>query len=227
MPSLGPSERLLHKGREGLVEWRDFLREYRRELFMDGPVDGRSKTIKNHGQKFTLRLLATLARRGNVTILCHCPEDQDRCHRHELRRILVGKPTPRVFTSFAPVAVYTIKHRDDLRHRAAIGGAHTFDERKRWTTAEQLWRRAESIGRDMPVLFGDAARCSDLIYWGILTEVAVSQRGTRFSVDRLRPLRNRRTQDVRLASTRRRIARGFIRPYALCLTPQFLPEQRS
>jgi uncharacterized protein YeaO (DUF488 family) len=46
MPSLGPSERLLKKGR---ISWSQFIREYRRELFMDGPIDARSKTIKNHG----------------------------------------------------------------------------------------------------------------------------------------------------------------------------------
>ena len=28
---------------------------YRQELVMDGPVDARSKTIKNHGAEFTLR----------------------------------------------------------------------------------------------------------------------------------------------------------------------------
>ena len=41
-----------------------FACDYRRELMMDGPIDARSKTIKNHGQKFTLRLIKKLARRG-------------------------------------------------------------------------------------------------------------------------------------------------------------------
>jgi hypothetical protein len=31
-------------------------------------------TIKNHGQKFTLRLVAKLAEKQNVTLLCHCAE---------------------------------------------------------------------------------------------------------------------------------------------------------
>jgi hypothetical protein len=42
---------------------------------MDGPVDSRSRTIKNHGQKFTLRLLARLGKKGNVTLMCHCADD--------------------------------------------------------------------------------------------------------------------------------------------------------
>ena len=88
MPSLGPSERLLKAVLAGRVTWPRFLREYRRELFLDGPIDGRSRTIKNHGQKFTLRLIDRLAARGTVTLMCHCAEDQANCHRHELRRLV-------------------------------------------------------------------------------------------------------------------------------------------
>ena len=88
MPSLGPSEDLLRKVLGGKMTWSQFLREYRRELVMDGPIDAKSKTIKNHGQKFTLRLLHALAQRGNVTVMCHCAEDAAQCHRHELKRIL-------------------------------------------------------------------------------------------------------------------------------------------
>jgi uncharacterized protein YeaO (DUF488 family) len=88
MPSLGPSERLLRDAQAGRMTWTRFLREFRRELFMDGPVDSRSRIIKNHGQKFTLRLIKQLARRGRVTLMCHCAEDQPQCHRHELRRLI-------------------------------------------------------------------------------------------------------------------------------------------
>jgi uncharacterized protein YeaO (DUF488 family) len=88
MPSLGPSERLLRDVLAGRVSWAAFVREYRRELFMDGPVDARSRLIKNHGQKFTLRLIKRLARAGHVTLMCHCAEDQRQCHRHELQRVI-------------------------------------------------------------------------------------------------------------------------------------------
>ena len=90
MPSLAPSERLLRSAQAGRITWARFLREYRRELFMDGPVDARSRSIKNHGQKFTLRLIRQLARRNRVTLMCHCAEDQAQCHRHELRRVIRG-----------------------------------------------------------------------------------------------------------------------------------------
>ena len=68
------------------LTWAQFVREYRRELLMDGPTDSRSRTIKNHGQKFTLRLLKQIARKGNVTVMCHCAEDQLQCHRHTLKK---------------------------------------------------------------------------------------------------------------------------------------------
>jgi uncharacterized protein YeaO (DUF488 family) len=84
MPSLGPSERLLRGVQAGRITWPAFVREYRKELFMDGRVDARSRTIKNHGQKFTLRLIRRLAESGPVTIMCHCAEDERRCHRHTL-----------------------------------------------------------------------------------------------------------------------------------------------
>jgi uncharacterized protein YeaO (DUF488 family) len=91
MPSLGPSERLLRSIQRGGLTWPRFVCEYRRELFMDGPVDARSRTIKNHGQKFTLRLIKRLAATGNVTLMCHCAEDELHCHRHELGRIIMSQ----------------------------------------------------------------------------------------------------------------------------------------
>lgn len=88
MPSLGPSEKLLRSVQGGTVSWAQFVREYRRELVMDGPIDARSRTIKNHGQKFTLRLLKQLAQKGPVTVMCHCAEGEPHCHRHELQKLV-------------------------------------------------------------------------------------------------------------------------------------------
>ena len=90
MPSLGPSERLLKAGQAGRISWAEFAAGYRAELFMDGPIDSRSGSIKNHGQKFTLRLIKRLARSGHVTLMCHCAEDEDRCHRHLLRKLILS-----------------------------------------------------------------------------------------------------------------------------------------
>jgi uncharacterized protein YeaO (DUF488 family) len=91
MPSLGPSERTLRAMQGGAISWAQFSKEYRKELFLGGPIDTKSRTIKNRGQKFTLRLLKRLAQRGNVTLLCHCAEEERHCHRHLLRALISGQ----------------------------------------------------------------------------------------------------------------------------------------
>ena len=91
MANLGPSEALLHAVLSGKITWAEFSRRYRKELFEDGTIDRRNRTIKNHGQKFTLRLLQKLAHRSTITLLCNCAEDEPCCHRHILRRILAAK----------------------------------------------------------------------------------------------------------------------------------------
>ena len=91
MANLGPSEKLLREMQAGKISWAHFRRSYRDELFEDGSVDDRNRTIKNHGQKFTLRLLQHLARSQTITLLCHCAEDQPHCHRHVLKKVLGAK----------------------------------------------------------------------------------------------------------------------------------------
>ena len=92
MPNLGPSEQLLSEIRGGEISWADFARRYKAELFEDASIDQRNRNIKNHGQKFTLRLLQELGRRSDVTLMCHCAEDAEHCHRYELKKI-VGQST--------------------------------------------------------------------------------------------------------------------------------------
>ena len=89
MPSFGPSERLLRSVTTGRLPWSSFAREYRAELFLAGGVDSRNRTIKNHGQKFALRLIKTLARKGPVTLMCHCERDE-RCHRSVLKKVILS-----------------------------------------------------------------------------------------------------------------------------------------
>lgn len=89
--SLGPSEDLLRAFQSGKIGWTEFGRRYRKELLEPAALDRRNRVIKNHGQKFTLRLLQALAQRERVTLLCHCAEDQPHCHRHILKSVLEGK----------------------------------------------------------------------------------------------------------------------------------------
>ena len=91
MPSLGPSERLLKAVQAGTMKWTVFTRDFKKELFLDGPIDSRNATIKNHGQKSTLRLIKAMAREGNVTLMCHCDDDAKQCHRHVLKELILSK----------------------------------------------------------------------------------------------------------------------------------------
>jgi uncharacterized protein YeaO (DUF488 family) len=88
MANLGPSEKLLKSVLAEEITWKEFSKHYRDELFAPAATDAANVTIKNHGQKFTLRLIAKLAARQDVTLLCHCAEDAKQCHRFELQKLI-------------------------------------------------------------------------------------------------------------------------------------------
>lgn len=91
MANLGPSEELRDAILSGKIGWSEFSRRYMKELSEEGAIDQRNRKIKNHGQKFTLRLLQHLAAQGSVTLLCHCAEEELHCHRHLLKKVLESK----------------------------------------------------------------------------------------------------------------------------------------
>jgi hypothetical protein len=75
MANLGPSQKLKDAFQNQKIAWGAFSRLYRKELFESDGFDRKNKLIKNHGQKFTLRLIQKLAKKGTVTVMCHCDED--------------------------------------------------------------------------------------------------------------------------------------------------------
>ncbi|MBI5768092.1 MAG: DUF488 family protein [Verrucomicrobia bacterium] len=88
MANLGPSESLLKSVLADKITWKEFSQRYREEMFAPAATDADNVTIKNHGQKFTLRLVAKLAEKQNVTLLCHCAEDAKECHRFLLQALI-------------------------------------------------------------------------------------------------------------------------------------------
>ena len=86
MASLGPSERLLKTVHE--TDWREWSRSYRHEMLAEGEHEKENPVIRNAGQKFTLRLIKYMAKKENVTLLCHCPEDTKHCHRFLLHDLI-------------------------------------------------------------------------------------------------------------------------------------------
>jgi len=88
MANLAPSEPILKAVIAGRMSWAEFAKRYRKEMFAPAAADAGNATIKNHGQKFTLRLIAKLAEKQTVTLLCHCAEDTKQCHRFELQKLI-------------------------------------------------------------------------------------------------------------------------------------------
>jgi hypothetical protein len=128
-------------------------------------------------------------------------------------------------------SIYTIVSLKKIEKAAAKGGPSLFTEKKPWVSGFMLWKKAwdESIG--MPVIFSAAEDCSQLIYWGILTKVRHVAAGTEYIVDQITKIKGKHTPlELVLKSTRKNIAPGFIRPYAICMTPSFIgsmPDKKS
>jgi uncharacterized protein YeaO (DUF488 family) len=91
MANLGPSEKLLLDYRSQKITWGEFGRRYRKELKQSLSSDKANRRIKNYGQKFTLRLIQLLGKRGPVTLMCHCETSQKQCHTKNLKKILSAK----------------------------------------------------------------------------------------------------------------------------------------
>ena len=79
LPELSPSEATVKLGQkaETDAEWRVFARRYEKE--MAAPMASRM-----------LDLLAALSREADFSVGCYC-EDESRCHRSVLRRLLEGR----------------------------------------------------------------------------------------------------------------------------------------
>jgi len=91
MANLAPSERLLSDFQSQKITWGKFGRRYRKELMQSFSSDKANQRIKNYGQKFTLRLIQVLGKRGPVTLMCHCASSQKLCHARILKKVLSSK----------------------------------------------------------------------------------------------------------------------------------------
>ena len=79
LPDLAPSEALVKLGQraEDEKDWKTFTRKYRKE--MASPAKAR-----------LLDLLAVFSQGANFSVGCYC-EDEARCHRSVLRRLLAER----------------------------------------------------------------------------------------------------------------------------------------
>ena|SRR5271157_4651738 len=88
MPNLGPSERLLRSVLDGKISWKEFTKKFKDEVLFSGDIDKNNKTILNHGQKFSFRLIKELSSKQNVTLMCHCETGEKECHLRVLEKLI-------------------------------------------------------------------------------------------------------------------------------------------
>lgn len=122
------------------------------------------------------------------------------------------------------LCIYTIKHSDDLRTTLASGGGGTYTERKKWARGKRLLDEARRTGKRLPIIFAAAEGTFDLFAWAILDEV-VPDLITSYTFSELRlfdPQPQKST--LKKASNGEPLAEWFIRPYAICQTPDYLLE---
>jgi uncharacterized protein YeaO (DUF488 family) len=213
LPILAPSRDLMKRLKTTNITFDTFARRYRNEM-------------KKTDARQVLQMVAQMAGQTNLSVGCYCA-DERRCHRSILMNLIqevAGQPVV-LRPTHSQFCVYTIVHPDDLKTAFEEDVPYTYSENKRWSTALKLMEDAQSAGQIMPIIFGDATDCSRLLYSGILSDVEITGDGTSFTFRELRRIKGRHSpQELRLRSTGRLIAPGFIRPYAICHTPDFIPN---
>lgn len=123
------------------------------------------------------------------------------------------------------LCIYTIKHSDDLRATLANGGRDTYRERKKWVRAKQLLDEAKRAGKRLPVIFAPAEGTFHLFAWALLDEVLPDETSS-YTFSELQlfdPQPHKST--LRKASDGEPLDEWFIRPYAICQTPNYLIQQ--
>ncbi len=124
-------------------------------------------------------------------------------------------------------SVYTMRHSSALDAEADGKGQHVLNERKAWVTGQVLWAAAHRSGELMPVIFSPAEDDTGLIYWAHIDDIEITGTGdsrtTTCAYSDLKPIRpSRPKSSLVLKSTGRPLSDNYIRPYAICYTPDFL-----
>lgn len=143
------------------------------------------------------------------------------------RLVLAANPEiEKVMQSFAPAApralwnecIYTI-----LAPKKLVAGG-PFTEGKPWVKGRQMLEQATAAGRSLPIVFSDARNCQRVIGWAVATRIEIDGGQTLFDVRETRQIDGRRSQELVLLSSGTTLAEGDIRPYHLCVTPDWLDE---
>jgi hypothetical protein len=121
--------------------------------------------------------------------------------------------------------VYTMLHSDKLHEQAGMSAASILTENKAWTTGHLLWDQARRSGELMPLVLSGAEDDTGLLYWATIDDITIDEeiRTTTCTYSNLRTITPPKPKSsLRLRKTGRPISEDFIRPYAICHTPDFL-----
>ena len=122
----------------------------------------------------------------------------------------------------ADLSIYTIRHSNDLRATLANGGRGTYTERKKWVRAKELLDAAKHAGKRVPVIFAPAEDTFHLFAWALLDEV-IPEETSSYTFSELRLFNPQpRKSILKKASDGTPLDKHFIRPYAICQTPEYL-----
>jgi hypothetical protein len=123
----------------------------------------------------------------------------------------------------ASYSVYTMRHSSTLHKQAAKSGSHSLHERKIWRTGYRLWQQAVKDQLPMPLIFSGAEASTGLIYWAVIDAIEVNDGTTTSRYSDLQPIDPPRPLSaLRLRSSGRSMSEDYIRPYAICHTPDFI-----
>ena len=121
--------------------------------------------------------------------------------------------------------IYTMRKSDNLRYIYLGDGTGKFSEKKIWRTGHALFQQAMEENKKMPIFFSAAEEDSGLIYFAFLESIEIGNSMTTYSfsdinkIDEPKPL-----SSLKLRSSQRPLSDNYIRPYAICETPDFLIE---
>ena len=121
--------------------------------------------------------------------------------------------------------IYTMRKSDNLQYIYLGDGAGKFSEKKIWRTGHALFQQAREENKKMPIFFSAAEEYSGLIYFAFLESIEIGDSVTTYSfsnlneIDEPKPL-----SSLKLRSSHRPLSDNYIRPYAICYTPDFLIE---
>jgi hypothetical protein len=119
--------------------------------------------------------------------------------------------------------VYTIVGSDVIENAESAGSEGHFTEGKSWAKALELLQQANLENKLLLLLLADAAHIRGVEWIAQIVGIEISPDGsTKVSFAGLHPLEDIRPRsDLQLLSTGTAMSNSYIRPYALCITPDF------